>query len=63
GTTGDASTPLASSAAMADALEEGVLVTVEANRHTAYRSGNCINDVVHEYLVWLEVPAPGTRCP
>ncbi|MDA9293144.1 alpha/beta hydrolase [bacterium] len=63
GTTGDASTPLASSAAMADALEEGVLVTVEANRHTAYRSGNCINDVVHQYLIWLEVPGPGTRCP
>ena len=63
GTTGDPSTPLASSAAMADALEEGVLVTVEANRHTAYRSGNCINDVVHRYLIWLETPEPDTRCP
>jgi len=63
GTTGDPSTPLESSAAMADALEEGVLVTVEANRHTAYRSGSCINDVVHEYLIWLEAPAPDTRCP
>ncbi len=63
GTTGDASTPLASSAAMAEALEEGVLVTVEANRHTAYRSGDCINDVVHQYLIWLEPPAPDTRCP
>ncbi len=62
GTTGDASTPLTSSAAMADALEEGVLVTVEANRHTAYRSGTCINDVVHQYLIWLEVPAPDARC-
>ena len=62
GTTGDPSTPLASSAAMADALEEGVLVTVEANRHTAYRSGNCINDVVHQYLIWLEAPAPDTLC-
>ena len=63
GATGDPSTPLASSAAMADALEEGVLVTVDANRHTAYRSGNCINDVVHQYLIWLEPPAPDTRCP
>jgi pimeloyl-ACP methyl ester carboxylesterase len=63
GTTGDPSTPLSSSAAMADALEEGVLVTVEANRHTAYRSGTCINDVVHQYLIWLEIPAPDTRCP
>jgi pimeloyl-ACP methyl ester carboxylesterase len=63
GTTGDPSTPLPSSAAMADALEEGVLVTVEANQHTAYRSGECINDVVHQYLIWLETPAPDTRCP
>jgi pimeloyl-ACP methyl ester carboxylesterase len=62
GTTGDPSTPLDSSAAMADALEEGVLVTVEANQHTAYRSGDCINDVVHQYLIWLEVPPVGTRC-
>ncbi len=62
GTTGDPSTPLASSAAMADALEEGTLVTVEANRHTAYRSGDCINDIVHQYLIWLEVPEPDARC-
>lgn len=62
GTTGDPSTPLSSSAAMADALEEGTLVTVEANRHTAYRSGECINDIVHEYLIWLEVPEPDARC-
>jgi hypothetical protein len=62
GTTGDPSTPLDSSAAMADALEEGVLVTVEANQHTAYRSGDCINDVVHNYLIWLETPSVGVRC-
>lgn len=62
GTTGDPSTPLASSAAMAEALEEGTLVTVEANRHTAYRSGDCINEIVHQYLIWLEVPAPDARC-
>ena len=62
GTTGDPSTPLDSSQAMADALDEGVLVTVEANRHTAYRSGECINDIVHRSLIWLEVPAVGTRC-
>ncbi|WP_154723261.1 alpha/beta fold hydrolase [Ilumatobacter coccineus] len=62
GTTGDPSTPLESSQAMADALEDGHLVTVEANRHTAYRTGDCINDIVHQYLIWLEVPAPDTRC-
>ncbi|MGA9277397.1 alpha/beta hydrolase [Ilumatobacter sp.] len=63
GTTGDPSTPLASSAAMADALEEGVLVTVEANRHLAYgQTNNCIDDVVHQYLIWLEPPAPDVTC-
>lgn len=62
GTTGDPSTPLDSSRAMADALEGGRLVTVEANQHTAYRSGNCINDTVHDYLIWLEVPEVDARC-
>ena len=62
GTTGDPSTPLESSAAMADALEDGHLVTVEADQHTAYRTGDCINDLVHRYLVFLEVPEPGARC-
>ena len=63
GATGDPSTPLTSSAAMADALEEGVLVTVDANRHTSYGTGDCIDDIVHDYLVWLEPPAVGTTCP
>ncbi len=62
GTTGDPSTPLTSSQAMADGLDDGHLVTVEANRHTAYRSGECINDLVHEYLIWLTVPEPDARC-
>lgn len=62
GTTGDPSTPLASSVAMADTLEAGVLVTVEANQHTAYRSGDCINDIVHRYLIWLEAPPVDARC-
>lgn len=62
GTTGDPSTPLSSSQAMADALDDGHLITVEANRHTAYRSGDCINDLVHSYLIWLEVPEPDARC-
>jgi len=63
GATGDPSTPLASSAAMADALEEGVLVTVDANRHTSYGTGDCIDDIVHDSLIWLEPPAAGTGCP
>jgi len=38
GTTGDPTTPLASSQAMADTLEEGVLVTVDALQHGGYRA-------------------------
>ncbi len=62
GTTGDPSTPLTASRAMADQLEDGFLVTVEANRHTAYRSGGCINGIVHDYLIWLEQPEPDVIC-
>jgi pimeloyl-ACP methyl ester carboxylesterase len=62
GTTGDPATPLASSQAMADTLEEGVLVTVEANRHTGYRDNDCVDDIVHDYLVQLIVPPEGTIC-
>ncbi|MFK8025202.1 MAG: alpha/beta fold hydrolase [Ilumatobacter sp.] len=62
GTTGDPTTPLTSSAAMADALEAGQLVTVEANQHTAYRTNECVRDLVHEYLIWLEPPALDARC-
>lgn len=62
GTTGDPSTPLDSSQAMADALEEGFLVTVDGKVHTSYRRTDCVNDLVHDYLIWLEVPEPDTFC-
>jgi pimeloyl-ACP methyl ester carboxylesterase len=62
GTTGDPSTPLESTRRMASALEQGVLVVVEADQHTGYNVNRCINDVVTEYLVNRIVPAVGTRC-
>ncbi|WP_051063296.1 alpha/beta fold hydrolase [Ilumatobacter nonamiensis] len=63
GTTGDPTTPIDSSVAMADALEEGVFVEVEANQHLAYgQTDDCIDDIVHEYLIWLEPPPAGTVC-
>jgi pimeloyl-ACP methyl ester carboxylesterase len=62
GTTGDPAPPLASSQAMAESLEEGVLVTVDANQHGGYRDNNCVDDVVHDYLVQLIVPPEGTIC-
>ena len=62
GTTGDPSTPLASSRAMAVSLEDGRLVVVEANQHTGYGVNQCVNDVVDDYLIHLEAPADGTVC-
>ncbi len=62
GTTGDAATPLASSERMADSLEDGRLVVVEANQHTGYGVNRCVMDVVHEYLIQLVAPADGTVC-
>ncbi len=62
GTTGDPSTPLSSTENMAKSLEQGVLVVVEADRHTGYGVNDCSYDVIHEYLVDLTVPEYGFRC-
>jgi hypothetical protein len=62
GTTGDAITPLVSSRSLAGALEQGVLLTVEGDRHTGYGLNTCSVDTVDAYLVNLTVPAAGTVC-
>jgi pimeloyl-ACP methyl ester carboxylesterase len=62
GTTGDAATPLDSTRAMADALEEGVLLVVDADQHTGYGVNQCAFETVDNYLVGLVVPAEGTTC-
>ena len=62
GTTGDSATPLESTRAMADTLEDGRLVVVEANQHTGYRRNDCVGDIVHEYLIRLVAPEDGTIC-
>jgi pimeloyl-ACP methyl ester carboxylesterase len=63
GTTGDPSTPLDSSRAMADSLEDGRFVIVEANQHTGYRVNQCVDDIVEAYLIELLAPADETLCP
>ena len=62
GTTGDPITPIETSRALADDLEEGVLLTVDGFRHTGYGLNRCSTDVVDRYLVDLTVPAEGTVC-
>lgn len=62
GTTGDAATPLSSTRAMADTLEDGRLVVVTADQHTGYGVNECVDQLVHDYLVDLEIPAEETEC-
>ena len=62
GTTGDPATPLASTEAMADTLEDGRLVVVDAEQHTGYGVNQCVIDVVNDYLIDLTPPADGTEC-
>ena len=62
GTTGDPATPLEGSRTAAESLEQGVLVVVDADEHTGYTASPCAQEVVHEYLVDLEPPDPGTQC-
>jgi pimeloyl-ACP methyl ester carboxylesterase len=63
GTTGDTATPLASSQAMADTLEQGRLVVVEGEQHTGYGLNSCIDDVVEGYLIDpASLPPEGTTC-
>jgi pimeloyl-ACP methyl ester carboxylesterase len=62
GTTGDAATPLESTRIMADTLEDGRLVVVTADQHTGYGVNQCVDDIVHSYLIDLEAPPEESQC-
>ena len=64
GTTGDPATPLASTEKMADALEDGRLVVVEAEGHTGYDANECSRSTIDQYLIDPATNSPddGTRC-
>jgi pimeloyl-ACP methyl ester carboxylesterase len=62
GNTGDPATPFEGSRRMADTLERGVFVAVEADQHTAYGLNRCIDGTIDRYLVDLAVPEPGLTC-
>ena len=62
GTTGDPATPYQWSVEMAAVLSSGVLYTVEADGHTAFLSVPCVDDVVIDYLVDLELPDENAGC-
>lgn len=63
GTTGDPATPYVWAKALARQLSSGVLVTYDADGHTAYGHGNgCIVGAVNAYLSDRTVPRDGLRC-
>jgi hypothetical protein len=63
GNTGDPATPLKWAVALSSQLESGVLLTNDADGHTAYLQGDaCVERAVNMYLVDLIAPAEGSRC-
>ncbi|NNE10735.1 MAG: alpha/beta fold hydrolase [Ilumatobacter sp.] len=62
GTTGDPATPFEGTVRMANTLEDGRLVIVEANEHTGYGLNRCVIDVVNDYLIDLVAPLDETEC-
>jgi pimeloyl-ACP methyl ester carboxylesterase len=64
GNLGDPATPYAWAESVADNLDNDVLITYEGSGHTAYALGHtCIDDPVTAYLVNLDVPEDGLKCP
>jgi pimeloyl-ACP methyl ester carboxylesterase len=63
-TTGDPATPYEAGVAVAERLENGVLITNEGDGHTVVADGKpCIDDLVVAYLIAGAVPPDGTTCP
>lgn len=62
GNTGDPATPFASTQRMVASLADAVLLTVDSNDHGGYGMNDCVDDIVHRYLLDGTVPAEGTRC-
>jgi hypothetical protein len=62
GTTNDPATPYPWARSLARQLDAR-LVTLDDDGHAAYGRGNdCVDDLVHDYLLDLTVPPDGTEC-
>ena len=63
GNTGDPATPYKWSVALSQQLESAVLLTYDAEGHTAYLQLNpCVDGIVNAYLLELTVPDAGVSC-
>jgi hypothetical protein len=63
GTTGDPATPYEWAQSLAAELDSGRLLTFEGTGHTAYGRDTCVDRAVDGYLLDLELPPDGLRCP
>ena len=63
GNTGDAATPYENAVAVTEMLANGTLVTYRGEGHTSYGRDECIDEVIHRYLIDLEVPERDPQCP
>ena len=61
GTTVDASTPLEGTRAMAESLEDGHLIVVDAVSSGCWGASECAEQLITDYLVDLDVPGHGDR--
>ena len=60
--TGDPATPYQAGVDLAKALS-GSLLSVEGAQHTVALQGNrCVDDIVSDYFVDLQLPPDGARC-
>ncbi|WP_424215969.1 alpha/beta hydrolase (plasmid) [Streptomyces sp. BI20] len=62
GTTGDPDTPYRDAVALSRTLENGRLLTFDAEGHTAFNRSACATDLATAYLARLTLPAKGTVC-
>lgn len=62
GTTNDPATPFANAQIVADGLESGVLVSIEADQHTGFGINGCIDAIIADYFVNNVVPDGGASC-
>ena len=63
GTTNDPATPYEWSVALAEQLEEGVLITRVGEGHTGYNKGNtCVDEAVNAYFLDDAVPDADLEC-
>jgi pimeloyl-ACP methyl ester carboxylesterase len=62
GATGDPATPLESTRNMAEALEDGRLIIIDADQHTCYGLDPCADELIDDYLVNLNAPPEVTEC-